>query len=580
MNDALAKLAGLSRGFRSRYLPWTEIEEQLKAWANAFPELARVESIGRTKEGRELWVLTLGRDPDRVRPSVWIDGNMHASELCGSSVALAIAEDVLALHLSASTQHVRELPAHSRAVLENVLFHIMPRISPDGAEAVLNTARYVRSVPRDERPNKKHAHFIASDLDGDGLSLLVRVPDPTGEYVESKKEKNLLLPRQIEDSGPFYKVYPEGLIANFDGTHIPSPHFLGDNDTDLNRNFPYGWMPEPEQVGAGRYPLSEAESRAVVEYTSARPQLFAWLNLHTFGGVFIRPLGDKPDSKMNPVDLALFRQIGAWSEALTSYPMVSGFEEFTYEPDKPLHGDLSDYAYVQRGCIAYVCELWDLFRQIGNEKQKRFVDHYTHMTRDDLERLAAWDREKNKGRIVKEWRKFTHPQLGEVELGGLDSRVGLSNPPYEMLDEVCRAQSAAFLRVASLAPQLVIREVKQTRVSENITQLEITIQNDGYLPTNILASSKALPWNEGIYADFKCENGVALLSAADARIEVGHLDGWGRGRFGEGNAIFFLRSRGTTATRKLVVQVKGSGVVNVSFGGCRTGHIHTQVEVA
>ena len=34
-----------------------------------------------------------------IPPAVWVDGNMHAAELCGSSVSLAIAEDILRLHL-------------------------------------------------------------------------------------------------------------------------------------------------------------------------------------------------------------------------------------------------------------------------------------------------------------------------------------------------------------------------------------------------------------------------------------------------------------------------------------------------
>jgi hypothetical protein len=221
-----------------------------------------------------------------------------------------------------------------------------------------------------------------------------------------------LLPRTIDDPPPYYKVYPEGTIENFDGSNVPTPHFLSDNQTDLNRNFPFSWAPDSKQVGAGAFPLSEVESRAVVEFTIAHPEIFLWLNLHTFGGVFIRPLGDKPDSKMNPEDLALYRQLGAWAEELTGYPMVSGCEEFLYEPDTPLYGDLTDYAYHQRGAVAYVVELWDLFAQVGFERKKRFVDHYTHLTRDDMLKIAVWDRDKNASRVVRPWRKFAHPAAG------------------------------------------------------------------------------------------------------------------------------------------------------------------------
>src|SRR6185436_18300306 len=152
---------------------------------------------------------------------------------------------------------------------------------------------------------------------------------------------------------------------------------------------------------------------------------------HTFGGVYIRPLGHASDKKMDPFDLAVFQQVEEWCDTYGTYPTVSGFEEFLYEPDKPLHGDMVDFAYHQRGCISYVCELWDLFQQLGIERIRPFVKHYSNLTRQDMLRFAEWDREHNKNRIFRGWRSCAHPQLGAVEVGGVDPRVGLSNPPYE-----------------------------------------------------------------------------------------------------------------------------------------------------
>src|SRR5699024_5818371 len=107
-------------------------------WAEHFPELVRLVSIGKSGEGRDLWQLVIGPESDRVRPSVWIDGNMHASELAGSSAALAIAEDVIALHLDPNAP-IHALPDHVREVVREVVFYVMPRMSPDGAEAVLRS---------------------------------------------------------------------------------------------------------------------------------------------------------------------------------------------------------------------------------------------------------------------------------------------------------------------------------------------------------------------------------------------------------------------------------------------------------
>ena len=580
MTDAsIARLDQLSLGFRERPLSYDELTRQVRSWAEAFPAICRLESIGRTPEGREMWLLTLGPDPDRARPSAWVDGNMHASELAGSCVALAIAEDVLRLHLDREVgATIAGLSGVAAANVRNVRVYVLPRMSPDGAEVVLTKGRYVRSIPRDERPAKAHAYWRGEDVDGDGLVLAMRVRDEGGEMVESKEVPGFMLPRGIDDPPPYYKLYPEGVIENFDGRNVPSPYFLSDNQTDLNRNFPYSWMPDSKQEGAGAYPLSEIESRAVVEFTTKHPEIFLWLNLHTFGGVFIRPLGDKPDTKMNGEDLALFRQLGAWAEELTGYPMVSGAEEFLYEPDTPLHGDLTDFAYHQRGMIAYVVELWDLFKQAGLERKKRFVDNYTHLTREDMTRIAEWDRDKNAGRAVRPWRKVKHPQLGDVEVGGIDARTGMWNPPPEEMPNVCRTQSAHYLRVASLAPRVAVEAVEVTPLGQGLTRIAVTVENRGYLPTYVLSSAKALSHNEPLWADATCD-GCQLADPSRAHVEIGHLDGWGRGLFSGAGALYYAYGRGTTGAKSLAWVVHGRGRVNLRVGSCRVGWVERSVEV-
>lgn len=571
----MAILAALDHGFRDHYLRYDELTAQVRAWAEAFPELVRVTTIGTTPEGRELWLLTLGPDPERDRPSVWIDGNMHAVELCGSSVALAIAEDVLRLHLGETP---RALPAPMLERLRDVRFFVLPRMSPDGAELILGSGKYVRSTPRDTRPYQQHPHWVPQDLDGDGDVALMRVRDDAGDFVEDPAVPGLMVLRQLEDEGPFYKLYPEGVIANFDGDRIPEPGYLTDNHVDLNRNFPFQWAPENVQAGAGPFPASEPESRAVIEFTSAHPEIFAWMNLHTFGGVFIRPLGDKPDNKMNQFDLAVFRQIEAWAEEHTGYPMVSGFEEFTYEPDKPIYGDLTEYAYLQRGCIAYVVELWDLFEQIGAPAQKRFVDRYSHLRREDVLALARWDREENQGRIFQPWRSFEHPQLGAVEIGGIDVRVGIRNPPYEKIAEICAAQSECFLRVAAMAPAVrMSTEVEE--LGDGLHRVTATVENLGYLPTHVLASARDLDVSEPLTVSVETV-GCELVDEADRRADIGHLAGWGTGRFGGTSAVFSMASAAGPGRRRHRFLVRGTGALRLRAGSCRVGWVEEEVAVA
>src|SRR6476646_7503978 len=185
--------------FRSSYLDYAQLTAQLQSWAEQHPALVRLTSLAVTPEGRNVWLLTVGPDPDRIRPAAWVDGNVHAAELAGSSVALAIADAVLRLH---TEPHAAPLPAPIAERLRDVLFYIVPRISPDGAECVITTGRSLRSVPRDERVERGQPRWVLHAIDGDGLSLSMRVPDPGGELVESKDFPGLLVERTLEDDGP------------------------------------------------------------------------------------------------------------------------------------------------------------------------------------------------------------------------------------------------------------------------------------------------------------------------------------------------------------------------------------------
>lgn len=569
------KLDGLSLGFRDKYLRHEELTKQLHLWAEAMPGVMHLESIAKSEQGRDVWLVTIGREPDRVRPAAWMDGNIHASEVAGSSACLAVIEDLLRAHAGES---LVDLPDAIRDLLvADVLFYVLPRMCPDGAERVLDKRHFVRSNPRDHRMGNQGPYWRHDDVDGDGRSLLMRKLDPTGDFVESRDLPGLMLPREVEDEGPFYRIFPEGFIERFDGFTVPRPSYLSDSETDMNRNFPSMWQAEPTQLGAGAFPTSEPESRAVTEFAVRHPNIFVWLSMHTYGGVYIRPLADKPDSKMDPFDLAVFRQIERWGDAIAGYPTVSNFVEFTYEPDKPLYGDLANFAYAERGAIGFVCEIWDFFRQVGFDIVRPFIKNYEiRTTRADIRKIAEWDREHNAGRIIGTWKKVTHPQLGEVEIGGYDPLVGVWNPPYEKLPEVCDQQARFFFRLSAMAPRLVLSEVSVSRIDGETHRVHAVVENRGYLPTFVLGSAKCRPFTDPVRARIELGPGLELC-AGPAEHELGHIAGWGGNDRSTTPAL--ARSTSEPARRRVEWIVRGKGDVSVIVSATRVGRVTEKASV-
>ncbi len=112
----------------------------------------------------------------------------------------------------------------------------------------------------------------------------------------------------IETGGTYYRVLPEGTVEDWDGytlRHEGPKHGL-----DLNRNFPASWRQEFEQLGAGPYPASEPEIRAVVDFITSHPNMTGGDAFHTWSGVLLRPFEHSPDEEMHAEDLWFYKKTG------------------------------------------------------------------------------------------------------------------------------------------------------------------------------------------------------------------------------------------------------------------------------
>jgi murein tripeptide amidase MpaA len=485
-----------------------ELTRLLHDHAAAHPELVHVSSIGKSYEGRDIWVVTMTstRTGDAAsKPAFWVDGNLHSIELTGCTAVLFYLHHLVQGY---------GVDAQVTELLDTRAVYLCPRLSPDGAElALADRPRHVRSSTRPYPPGEAATEGLTiEDVDGDGRVLSMRIADPHGTWKKHAQQPRLMVPRTPgEFGGEYYRILPEGSVSGFDGFTLkikPSTQRL-----DLNRNFPSYWRQEHEQKGAGGYPASEPEVKAMVDFILGHPNIGAAVSFHTFSGVIVRPMGQMSDDDMIPEDLWCFQRFGEHAAALTGYPTLSAWHDFKYHP-KEVVGGTQDWVYEQLGALYWVVELWSPLREAGITHYK-WIDWFRDHPIDDDLKLLRWSDEHCAGQAYVDWRPFVHPQLGAVEIGGWDQVNYWRNPPPDQRQaEVARFP--AWLDVIALSlPRLELLGAEVCALASDVWRVRLAVCNSGWLPACVTKLALQHQVVRGVMFEIRLpgsDPAVALLS--------------------------------------------------------------------
>ena len=489
----------------------------LEGWVAAFPDIASLSSIGSSHEGRPIWLLTLtnrSTGSDSEKPAVWIDANIHATELTGSTTALYVA-----YHLLDGYGKDERISRQ----LDNGVYYIVPRINPDGAElAMAPNPRFVRSGVRPYPWDEKDEGLISQDINGDGKILQMRLQDPNGDWKISSLDPRLMEKRAPDDLvGTYYRLLPEGLLEDYDGYVIKMARPL--EGLDFNRNFPFEWRTEGEQQGAGPYPTSEPEIRALIDFIVKHPNINFAITFHTFSRVILRPYSTKSDDDMNTEDLWVFKKIGEIGTKLTGYRCVSTFHDFKYHPKEVTTGAFDDWMYDHKGVFTFTIELWDLPTEAGIKDRKWIEWWREHPHEEDLQ-ILKWVDEHAPADAYLEWQPYDHPQLGKVELGGWNNIYTWRNPPPDLAESEAEKHFPFMLSLGDLLPHLSIHKLEVTKLSENKYHINLVVENTGFLPTYTSQQCKSRQASRPVRVELEIPEG-AVLTSGKRREELGNLEG-------------------------------------------------------
>jgi hypothetical protein len=460
-----------------RILRYDALTRLLKDWAAARPSLARLESIGRTPEGRELWFLTLtniATGPAADKPALIVDGHMHAIEGPGNVAALNFAWTLL-----------RDYGRDERVtrLLDTRTVYLLPRLSPDGVEAVLRDDRIIRSAIRPSAGEKQPGGLHMRDLDGDGRIVFMRYRDPLGPWKAHATEPRLLVPRAPgETRGEFWRVLPEGEIEGYDGVNIPVLPALAGIDFGVFFPDPRETVP-PDSTGGpdpARAPEVAAYTKAILE----RPNIVAHVSCHSFGGVVLMPPVNA-DEDMPQADRQAYDTLAARGGALT------GYEPMTYLSlrggrglDAQIPTEIG-WLYNRLGIYGFITEFWNPLRAAGIELEGPMSLWLSglHPLADDL-KLLEWNDTELQGRGFVPWHAFKHPQLGDVEIGGWDKVNVFYNAPFSRLRQEVEPHATWLVELALASPRLEVRSMSATREGDRRWRVRAVLQNTGWLPTS------------------------------------------------------------------------------------------------
>ncbi|MFI3322818.1 MAG: M14 family metallopeptidase [Rikenellaceae bacterium] len=446
------------------YRNLNQIETLCKDIAKAYPELAKMESIGKSYEGNEMWALTITDyktgEPDK-KPAMMIFANIHSNEVQATTMALYTAWYLTEMY--GKNEFISEL-------LKDKTFYIVPTINPDAREYFMyapNTPHSPRAgmIPIDADRDGYIDEDGYDDLDGDGNIVQMRRKSSNGQYIVDPNDSRKMTRVTPGMKGEYELIGYEGMDNDGDGKLNED----GVGGYDPNRDFGYAWEPNFIQHGAYKYPFSTPENRNVVNFLFAHPNIAAGQTYHNAGGMILSPPGSVDDDhSVNRNDQRVYDYIASKGEEL-----IPGYKsQVIYRDLYTTVGSDIDYLGLGRGLFMHCNELWSTF------------DMFNGMYKGDASnQIYEFDEKLLFNEGIVDWTEVEHPDFGTIEVGGNKKNFGRMHPGF-LLESAAHRNMAFTLFHCYHTPKLSIDSVTEKEVAGGLKEVTAVIANSRLMPTH------------------------------------------------------------------------------------------------
>jgi hypothetical protein len=450
----------------NRYYDHGGITEICKKIAAAYPDLAKLQSIGKSYDGRDLWCLTITdfkKGIESNKPGMYIDGNIHSNEIQGAEFAMYTAWYLT--EAFGDTKFIQEL-------LADKVFYIIPSINPDARDSYMHKPNNSSSPRSGVKPIDNDGDGLVNednydDLDGDSHITLMRRKNPNGRYKVDPRDPRNMIQVGPDEKGDYELLGIEGIDNDGDGKVNEDGYAF---EYDPNRDWGWGWQPNYIQNGAYKYPFSIPENRAVMEFVMKHPNIAAAQSFHNAGGMILRGPGGAEDvGTYNAQDVAVYDAIAKKGEEL-----MPGYKYLVvYKDLYSAYGGELDWFYAGRGIYTYSNELWTPYLMFMKES-----------TRDPFDNTSySFDRYLLFQDAFVPWKEYDHPQSGKIEIGGFKKNFGRAHPGF-LLESDAHRNMAFSIYHCYHTPKLSVTSLVEKDLGDGLTEVTAVIANSRIMPTH------------------------------------------------------------------------------------------------
>lgn len=465
------------------YYSYEMVVSALKKLHKAFPELTKLDLVGKSEEGRAIFAMTVnnpktGRELDK--PAIYVDGNIHGNEIQATEVTLYLLNYLLTSY--GNNDQITSL-------VDKKCFYVIPIVNPDGRYHFFNDGnsssnnRGLRR-PKDDDGDGLYDEDFPDDLDGDGNICLMRKKDPDGNFKTHPEDPRLMIRIKPGEKGEWTILGGEGIDNDGDGRINED----SEGYVDPNRNWGFDWAPNYVQTGSGDYPFSGVGLKSISEYIIKRPNIcMTWL-FHNTGGMFLRGPSTKSQGEYPKGDINVYDYLGKQAERIVpGYRYMIGWKDLY-----TTYGDFGEWMAMSRGTYNFVGELYmreqETFTTIKELKKRNRMK-----SKDDDEggffgnrklepEWIRFDDNLNQGNSFVEWKAFKHPVYGDIEIGGWTKFSSRISPPFMLKDLVHRNASAVIFS-AKHTPEVSLKILKPEKLGNGLYKIRTILRNVKAIPT-------------------------------------------------------------------------------------------------